>query len=55
MREVCKVLNLILVKPERIVMLSQLSSLGRYLVWTKDTRGKEKESAVKTALEMSKL
>ena len=55
MREACKVLNLILVKPERIVMLSQLSSLGRYLLWTKDTRGKEKESAVKTALEMSKL
>jgi uncharacterized protein YhbP (UPF0306 family) len=55
MKEVCKVLNLILVKPERIVMLGQLSSSGRYLLWTKDKRGKEKESAVKTPLEMSKL
>ena len=55
MREACKVLNLILVKPERIVMLGQLSSLGRYLLWTKDKKGKEKERAVKTAIEMSKL
>ena len=55
MREACKVLNLILVKPERIVMLGQLSSSGRYLLWTKDKKGKEKERAVKTAIEMSKL
>ena len=55
MREACKVLNLIIVKPERVVMLGQLSSSGRYLLWTKDKKGKEKESAVKTAIEMSKL
>ena len=30
-------------------------SLGRYLLWTKDKKGNEKESAVKTAIEMSKL
>jgi hypothetical protein len=55
MKEACKVLNLILVKPERIVMLGQLSSSGRYLLWTKDKNAKEKEHAVKTAIEMSKL
>jgi len=55
MREDCKVLNLILVKPERIVMLGQLKMGGSYVLWEKDKKGKEKERAVKTAVEMSKL
>jgi uncharacterized pyridoxamine 5'-phosphate oxidase family protein len=55
MREACKVLNLILVKPERIVMLGQLKMGGSYVLWEKGKKGKETERAVKTAIEMSKL
>ena len=55
MREACKVLNLILVKPERIVMLGQLKMGGSYVLWEKGKKGKETERVVKTAIEMSKL
>jgi len=55
MREACKVLSLILVKPERIVMLGQPRMGGSYVLWIKDKKGKEAERAVKTAVEMSKL
>jgi len=55
MLEACKVLNLILITPGRIVMLDQLRQGGRYTLWEKNKKGKETEREVKTAREMSML
>jgi uncharacterized protein YhbP (UPF0306 family) len=56
LQEACKVLNLILVTPRRIVMLDQSPKKGyRYLVWEKSKSGREKEQEVKTIRELSKL
>ncbi|MCP4716447.1 MAG: pyridoxamine 5'-phosphate oxidase family protein [Deltaproteobacteria bacterium] len=48
-----KVLDLILVKPRKIVMLDQSRKGPHYLVWEADKRGREKEREVKTLREVS--
>jgi len=54
--EACKVLNLILVTPHRIVMLDQVPQRGyRYYVWERDKKGRETEREVKTIRELSRL
>jgi len=55
MVEACKVLNLILVTPARIVMLDQGREGGCYVRWEKDKKGNETEREADTAQEMSKL
>ena len=56
LQEACKVLNLILVTPRRIVMLDQVPGRGyRYYVWERDKRGRETEREVKTIRELSRL
>jgi uncharacterized protein YhbP (UPF0306 family) len=56
LQEACKVLNLILVAPQRIVMLDQVPGRGyRYYVWERDKRGRETEREVKTIRELSRL
>ena len=56
LQEACKVLNLILVTPRRIVMLDQVPGRGyRYYVWEQDKRGRETEREVKTIRELSRL
>jgi uncharacterized protein YhbP (UPF0306 family) len=56
LREACKVLNLILVAPRRMVLLEQVPEKGYwYYVWEQDKRGREKEQEIKTIRELSKL
>lgn len=56
LREACKVLNLILVTPRRMVLLEQVPEKGyRYYVWEQDRRGREKEQEIKTIRELSNL
>ena len=56
LQEACKVLNLILVIPHRIVMLDQTPGRGyRYYVWEQDKRGREAEREIKTIRELSRL
>ncbi len=56
LREACKVLNLILVVPRRMVLLEQVPKKGYwYYVWEQDRRGREKEQKIKTIRELSKL
>ena len=56
LREACKVLNLILIAPCRMVLLEQLPEKGYwYYVWEKDKRGREKEQEIKTVRELSNL
>ena len=56
LREACKVLNLILVVPRRMVLLEQTPEKGYwYYVWEQDKRGREKEQAIKTVRELSSL
>jgi uncharacterized protein YhbP (UPF0306 family) len=56
LQEACKVLNLILVTPRRIVMLDQVPGRGyRYYVWERGKRGRETEREVKTIRELSRL
>jgi hypothetical protein len=55
LQEACKVLNLILVTPRRIVMLDQVPGSGyRYYVWERGKRGRETEREVKTIRELSR-
>ena len=56
LREACKVLNLILVVPRRMVLLEQVPEKGYwYYVWEQDRRGREKEQEIKTIRELSNL
>ncbi len=56
LREACKVLNLIFVKPRRMVLLEQIPQKGYwYYVWEQDRRGREKEQEIKTIRELSSL
>jgi uncharacterized protein YhbP (UPF0306 family) len=56
LREACKVLNLILVVPRRMVLLEQTPEKGYwYYVWEQDKRGREKEQEIKTVRELSSL
>ena len=56
LREACKVLNLILVVPRRMVLLEQVPEKGYwYYVWEQDKRGREKEQEIKTIRELSSL
>ena len=56
LREACKVLNLILVAPRRMVLLEQVPEKGYwYYVWDQDKRGREKEQEIKTIRELSSL
>ncbi len=56
LREACKVLNLILVAPRRMVLLEQVPQKGYwYYVWEQDKRGREKEQEIQTIRELSSL
>ena len=56
LREACRVLNLILVAPRRMVLLEQTPEKGYwYYVWEQDKRGREKEQEIKTIRELSRL
>lgn len=56
LREACKILNLILVVPRRMVLLEQVPEKGYwYYVWEQDKRGREKEQEIKTVRELSSL
>ena len=56
LREACKVLNLIFVRPRRMVLLEQVPEKGYwYYVWEQDRRGREKEREIKTIRELSSL
>ena len=56
LREACKILNLILVVPRRMVLLEQTPEKGYwYYVWEQDKRGREKEQEIKTVRELSSL
>jgi hypothetical protein len=55
MQEACKILNLIIITPSRIVLLDQLRRRGRYAVWEMNRDGKETERDVKTARELGRL
>lgn len=56
LRQACNVLNLILIKPRRIVMLEQSRQRGyRYFVWERYGKGNEKEREVKTIRDLSRM
>jgi hypothetical protein len=56
LRQACKVLNLIIVSPRRMVLLEQVPKKGYwYYVWEQDKRGREKEQEIKTIRELSNL
>jgi general stress protein 26 len=56
LQKACRVLNLILVVPRRMVLLEQIKGKGYwYSVWEQDARGREKEREIKTIRELSRL
>lgn len=56
LRQACRVLNLIIVSPRRMVLLEQLPGKGYwYSIWEQDRRGREKEQEIKTIRELSRL
>jgi len=55
MKEICKVLTLILVTPHRVMMFDQQRKGDSYIAWQKDASGKEKEMSVKSGQDLAKI